>query len=100
MHFRNFQILLVLASFGGRTNTVILMYLPCRKAVFTFKHFNVHWLDDMMQQDNQSPSLEQVGLSVLKFCSSLKPLAHKQALIIFFSMTTFSFFTHLREMHY
>ena len=36
--------------------------LPCRKAVFTSKEFNAHWLDDM-QQDNRSHSLEQVGLS-------------------------------------
>ena len=60
MHFHNFQILLVLAPFGGCTNTVLSMVLPCRKAVFTSKEFNVHWLGDMMQQDNQSPSLEQV----------------------------------------
>ena len=65
------------------------MVLPCRKAVFTSQEFIVHWLDDIMQQDNRSPSLEQVGLSVLKFCSSSKPLAHKRALIIFFSLTTF-----------
>ena len=89
----------MLASFGGRTNTVLSMVLPCRKTVFTSKEFNVHQLDDMMQQDNRSPSLEQVGLSVQEFCSSLKPLAHRRALMIFFSLTTLSFITHLREMH-
>ena len=68
--------------------------LPCRKAVFTSKEFNAHWLDDM-QQDNRSHSLEQVGLSILKFCSSSKPLAHRRALIISFSLTTFSFITTL-----
>ena len=99
MHFRNLQILLVLANFEGRTNTVFSMALPCRKAVFTSQEFIVHWLDDIMQQDNRSPSLEQVGLSVLKFCSSSKPLAHKRALIIFFSLTTFYFIIHLREVH-
>ena len=99
LHFPNFQILLVLASFRGHTNTILSMVLPCRKTVFTSKEFNVHRLNDMMQQDNQSPSLEHVGLSVLKFCSSLKPLAHRQALMIFFLLTTFSFITHLRKMH-
>ena len=54
------------------------MVLPCGKAVFTSKEFNVHWLDDMMQQDDQSTSLEQVGLSVLKFCFTLKPPAHDE----------------------
>ena len=53
----------------------------------------------MMQQDNRRPYLGQVGLSVLKFCFFLKPLAHRQALIIFFSLTTLSFITHMREMH-
>ena len=53
----------------------------------------------MMQQDNRSPSLEQLGLSVLKFCSSSKPFAHRQALMIAFSLTNFSFITYLREMH-
>ena len=98
MYFRNFQILLVLASFGGHTNTVLSMVVPCTKAVFTSKEFNVHWLDDM-PQDNWSPSLEEVGLSVLKFCSSSKPLAHRWALMIFFLLTTFSFINHLRKMH-
>ena len=50
MHFRNFQILLVLASFGGRTNTVLSMVLPYKKAVFTCEEFNIHRLDDMMQK--------------------------------------------------
>ena len=90
IHFLNFQILLVLASFGGGTITVLSMVLSCRKAVFTSKEFNVHRLDDIMQQDNRSPSLEQVGLSVLKFCPSSKPVAHRQASMIFFSLTTFS----------
>ena len=98
MYSLNFQILLVLASFGGHTNTVLSMVLPCRKAVFTSKEFNVHWLDDM-PQDNWSPSLEEVGLSALKFCSSSKPLAHRWALMIFFLLTTFSFINHLRKMH-
>ena len=54
------------------------MVLPCGKAVFASKEFNVHWLDDMMQQGDQSTSLEQVGLSVLKFCSTPKPPAHDE----------------------
>ena len=97
-HFCNFHTWLVLASFRGLTYTVRSIALPCKNAVLTSNEFNVHLLDAIIEQVKWSPSLEHVALSVLKFCSSLNPLAHNIALIHFSLSTNFSLITHLREM--
>ena len=97
-HFCSFCTWLVLASFGGLTYTVRYIALPCKNADLTSNKFNVHLFDAIIEQVRQKPCLEHVGLSVLKFCSSLKPLAHNLALINFSLSTNFSLITHLREI--
>ena len=80
-HFCNFHTSLVLASFGGLTYTVRSVALPCENAVLKCDEFNVHFFHAIIEQVRPRPSLEHVGRSVLKFCSSSKPLAHNLALI-------------------
>ena len=80
-HFCNFHTSLVLASFGGLTYTVRSIALPCENAVLKCDEFNVHLFQAIIEQVRRRPSLEHVGRSVLKFCSSSKPLAHNLALI-------------------
>ena len=91
--FRNFCIWFILASIGGLTYTVCFITLPCKNAVLASNEFNTHLLDAIIEQVRWRPSLEHVGLSVLKFCSSSKPLAHNHALIIFLLSTNFSVIT-------
>ena len=80
-HFCNFHTSLVLASFGGLTYTVRSIALPCENAVLKCDEFNVHFFHAIIEQVRPRPSLEHVGRSVPKFCSSSKPLAHNLALI-------------------
>ena len=78
---------------------VLSIAFPCKKAVLRSNEVSTHWLEDMKQQATGRPSLEQEGLSVRKFCSCSKPLAHKRALTNLDPLLTFSVITHLREMH-
>ena len=69
---------------GNLTYEVHFIALTCKNAVLTSKEFNVYLIDAITEQIRWRPSLKHVGLSVLKFCSSSKPLAHNFPLINFF----------------
>ena len=100
IHFCNFHTSLVLAFFGGLTYTVRSIALTCENGVLISKEFNVHFFHVIIEQGRSRPSLEHVGLSVLKFHSSSKSLAHNLALVNFSLSTSFSLITHLSEMQF
>ena len=95
MHFCKIHTWFGLASFWGLADTVRSVTLPCTNPILTSNEFNVHLFDTIIEQVKQNPSLEQTGLSVRKFCASLKPLAHNLALINFPRSTNISLITHL-----
>ena len=95
--FLSSHTLSVLASFGGRTNTARSIGFPCRKAVLTFSEFISPLFDEIKQKVRRRPSLQQVGLSVQKHCSSSKPGALNLALIIFLSSKIFSLSNHRKN---
>ena len=100
MHFCNFYNWLVLKLL------LKFIRLECVPLSYPLKMFSWHqriycpfFWRNYWTSETKTFSLKHAGLSVLKFCSSSKPLPHNCALISFSLSTDFSSTTHHREVH-
>lgn len=100
MHFYVFHILFVVASFGYLWKTVHFISIPCKNAVLMSNEFSVHVFDAVVEQKKEKTfSGTNWNMSVLKFCSSSKSLAHSLSFTSSPLSTYFSLITHLIEIH-
>ena len=97
-HFWSFQILLVLASFGGRKWTVLSIWLPWRKAVLTSIAWTFHLFQAIKTNIDWTPNCKQHGESVGNSFIS-KPRAQSLAFVTFSLFLILWLKTHLTEMH-
>ena len=98
-HFCSLHTLFMLVSCGGLKKTVCSIALPGKNTFLTFNEFRVLLFDAITYRVSQRPSLKHVGLSILKFCSSSKPLARNRPLNSFSLSTDCSLLSHLRYIH-